>query len=300
MLTKCFSNGLKWHFPRFRCLFWFWHGPAPLCDSGTVAGMSGRRWGRELDSADRPNVAPEEFKRQENKQAFWSQRAHSLSLTLFLSFSPSLPLPLPLSMVVSPQLSSPDLYFLSIFLLLKPLHVSLVPPLSTFFSILSTHLSSCFDWKTRAAERQTSEERQTDIIWPARGQTDRQTETQTRASLFHKHTVMLQSRGTRHGKCLHHSIFSTKHEQGLRRKLSPPATQTFSAVTDTLAASFRLYDCVCESVFSYAYRWGWCEKASPITVLLSRVSAAHSGCGSVTICPLRPVFHFKNTPDFLR
>lgn len=62
-------------------------------NSGMVAGLSGRRWGRELDSADRPNVAPEEFKRQENKQAFWSQRAHSLSLTLsfFHSLSPPFP-----------------------------------------------------------------------------------------------------------------------------------------------------------------------------------------------------------------
>lgn len=75
-------------------------------NSGLVAGLSGRRWGRKLDSADRPNVAPEEFKRQENKQAFWSQRAHSLSLTLFLSFTPSLPLPLYLSSLVSPLLTS--------------------------------------------------------------------------------------------------------------------------------------------------------------------------------------------------
>lgn len=106
---------------------------------------------------------------------------------------------------------------------------------------------------------------------------------------------MVPSRGTQHGKCLHHSIFSTKHDQGLWRKLSPRAAQTFSAVTNTLAASLSLFCCVCESVFSYAYRWSWCEKASPITVLLSGVSAAHSGCGSVTICPLRPIFHFKNT-----
>lgn len=76
-------------------------------NSGLVAGLSGRRWGRELDSADRPNVAPEEFKRQENKQAFWSQRAHSLSLTL--SFFHSLSPPSPLLILAS--FSSPDLYF---------------------------------------------------------------------------------------------------------------------------------------------------------------------------------------------
>lgn len=78
-------------------------------NSGLVAGLSGRRWGRKLDSADRPNVAPEEFKRQENKQAFWSQRAHSLSLTLFLSFFHSLSPPSPLLILAS--FSSPDLYF---------------------------------------------------------------------------------------------------------------------------------------------------------------------------------------------
>lgn len=82
---------------------------------GQLLGCRGADEARERDSADRPDVAPEEFKRQENKQAFWSQRAHSLPLTLpaslFLSLPPSLtPLPLHLASVVSPQLSSPDLY----------------------------------------------------------------------------------------------------------------------------------------------------------------------------------------------
>lgn len=144
-------------------------------NSGLVAGLSGRRWGRKLDSADRPNVAPEEFKRQENKQAFWSQRAHSLSLTLFLSFTPSLPLPLYLSSLVSPLLTS---IFLSssknLSLCLSSLH---------FFSILSANPGprdeSCRETDLHKEKTDTSSDQ------PGGRQTDRHRETQTRASLFH-------------------------------------------------------------------------------------------------------------------
>lgn len=37
---------------------------------GQLLGCRGADEARERDSADRPDVAPEEFKRQENKQAF--------------------------------------------------------------------------------------------------------------------------------------------------------------------------------------------------------------------------------------
>lgn len=37
---------------------------------GQLLGCRGGDEAASLDSADRPNVAPEEFKRQENKQAF--------------------------------------------------------------------------------------------------------------------------------------------------------------------------------------------------------------------------------------
>lgn len=149
-------------------------------NSGLVAGLSGRRWGRKLDSADRPNVAPEEFKRQENKQAFWSQRAHSLSLSLsfFLSFFHSLSPPSPLLILAS--FSSPDLYFfLSSF---KNLSLCL-SSLHFFFSILSANPGprdeSCRETDLHKEKTDASSDQ------PGGRQTDRHRETQTRASLFH-------------------------------------------------------------------------------------------------------------------
>lgn len=148
-------------------------------NSGLVAGLSGRRWGRKLDSADRPNVAPEEFKRQENKQAFWSQRAHSLSLSLsfFLSFFHSLSPPSPLLILAS--FSSPDLYFFY-----PPLKTSpcvFLP--SIFFSILSANPGprdeSCRETDLHKEKTDASSDQ------PGGRQTDRHRETQTRASLFH-------------------------------------------------------------------------------------------------------------------
>lgn len=139
-------------------------------NSGLVAGLSGRRWGRKLDSADRPNVAPEEFKRQENKQAFWSQRAHSLSLSLsfFLSFFHSLSPPSPLLILAS--FSSPDLYFFY-----PPLKTSpcvFLPSIFFFLSYLQIQ-----DRETRAAERQTYiKKRQTHHL-TSQG-ADRQTDTE--------------------------------------------------------------------------------------------------------------------------
>ncbi len=225
---------------------------------------------------------------------------HSLSLSasLFLSFSPPHPPPTLILGSFSSTLLSWPLFFIH-FPSFKTSPRVALPSIFNFLLYL-IYTSIILLWLNDKSIRETDLHRETDRHHLTSQGADRQTETQTRASLFHKHTVMLQSRGTRHGKCLHRSIFSTKHEQGLRRKVSPPATQTFSAVTNIHWLPHSDSTTVCVSVFSYAYRWGWCEKASPITVLLSRVSAAHSGCGSVTICPLRPVFHFKNTPDFLR
>lgn len=139
-------------------------------NSGLVAGLSGRRWGCKLDSADRPNVAPEEFKRQENKQAFWSQRAHSLSLTLFLSFTPSLPLPLYLSSLVSPLLTS--------------IFLSSSKNLSLCLSSLHFFFLSYLQIQDRETDLH-KEKTDTSSDQPGGRQTDRHRETQTRASLFH-------------------------------------------------------------------------------------------------------------------
>lgn len=102
--------------------------------------------------------------------------------------------------------------------------------------------------------------RRTDRGTASDQQTDRHTETQTRASLFHKHTVRAQSRGTRHGKCLHRSIGSTKHEQ-TNFPLEPLQPSALSRILWLP----RVFLCM---------QIGRCEKASPITLLLSLLGVA--------------------------
>lgn len=92
--------------------------------------------------------------------------------------------------------------------------------------------------------------RETDIIRPARGQTDGRTDGRRhrQGPPYSTNTVMVQSRGTQHGKCLHHSRLLHKNtERGLERKLSPPATfcchEHASCLIPTRQPS------VCESVF---------------------------------------------------
>lgn len=95
------------------------------------------RQGHVLDSAGRSNVVPEEFKRQENKQAFWSQRAHSLSLflsLLLLSLSPS-PSTYPWYSLLTPSL------------LLWPLFLNPLSSLNISLSLASLHLLSSFPWE---------------------------------------------------------------------------------------------------------------------------------------------------------
>lgn len=250
-------------------------------NSGLVAGLSGRRWGRKLDSADRPNVAPEEFKRQENKQAFWSQRAHSLSLTLFLSFIPSLPLPLYLSSLVSPLLTS---IFLSssknLSLCLSSLHF--------FFYLIC---------KSRT-ERQTSiKKRQTHHL-TSQG-ADRQTDTEKhRQGPPYSTNILSWCRAEEHDmENVTPSLVFKKKKNRDSEKLSPP--NIFCCHEHARCFIFTPLLGVLGSVF-LCMQMGRCQKASPFTVLLLRVRADHSGCGSATICPLRPVFHFQNKLDFLR
>lgn len=216
-------------------------------NSGLVAGLSGRRWGRKLDSADRPNVAPEEFKRQENKQAFWSQRAHSLSLTLFLSFIPSLPLPLYLSSLVSPLLTS---IFLSssknLSLCLSSLHF--------FFYLIC---------KSRT-ERQTSiKKRQTHHL-TSQG-ADRQTDTEKhRQGPPYSTNILSWCRAEEHDmeNVTPSLVFKKKKKKTGTQRNFP--LQTFSAVTNMLAASFLLLYWVCLAVFSYACRWAGVKRPLPL------------------------------------
>ena len=173
------------------------------------------------------------------------------------------------------------------------------------FLLSYLHIQGCFDWKTRAADRQT--DRQTSDQPEGRR---RQTETQTRASLFHKHTVMLQLGGTRHGKCLHHSIFSAQKKRKANRgagKLPPPASQTLSAVTSILAFSFRPFYSACvweEQCFlmhADGLVWKGLSHYSPVVNSERRSLWVWFSCH----LPPRACFPFyskkkKNKPDFLR
>lgn len=148
------------------------------------------------------------------------------SLTLFLSFSPSLPLPLYVSLV-SPPLTSIFSYFKNLSM--------------CFFSQYSTKPSiflSSRDCASSPTGRRTHSSDQPGA--------DRQTETQTRASLFHKHGAVVRSRGTRHGKCLHHSVCSTKHERGGNAALRPLKHFLLSRI-------HKLPLLLSATVFSYAY-----------------------------------------------
>lgn len=182
---------------------------------------------------------------------------HSLSLcSVFLSLSPS---PLYLSLVV--LLSSPDLYFFINVPALKTSSLNI-----NLFFLLSTHPrpSFWFDRKTRAAVRQTDRHHLT-----SRGHTDRQKHKQGPP-----YSTNIQS-WSRAGEHDMENVFITpsaaQNTNRVAGKLFPAATQTLCAVTNTLAAPFTVLQCVFLCI-----RVGWCEKASPVTVLFSRVSAAHS------------------------
>lgn len=150
---------------------------------------------------------------------------HSLSpsASLFLSLSLSLsPLPPPL---IHGSFSSALLCFFKFFYCCPSSH--------SFFIFLS-YPQVC---PPALAERQ---EQQRDRHHPTSQGADRQTDghRHRQGPPYSTNTVMVQSRGTQHGKCLHHSVFCTKTRTGTREKNFP--LRPLSAVTNTLAASFRL------------------------------------------------------------
>lgn len=125
--------------------------------------------------------------------------------------------------------------------------------------------------------------------WWARGQRDGRPSGQAGAQGL----LYFTGTGTWHGKFPHHS---TELDQGLQH--NPPPIKIFChAHASCLISNKRAF----VRVFSYACECSWCEKAIPShypSVLT--VCCSLSGCGSITICPLRPIFHFQNTADFLR
>lgn len=177
----------------------------------------------------------------------------SPSASLFLSFSPS---PLHLSLLVSPR-SSPFFFNRLPFMWVSSL------------SFLSLYLIfKCILQLWRKRQRSG---REAGIIRPAGGQTHRQAQRQRhrQGAPYSTNTVVVQSGGAQHGKCLHHSVFGTKTRGGDSGENFSPSGHFF-AVTNTPAASSRLDNRACVRVFSYAYRWSWCENRPPfpITVLL--------------------------------
>lgn len=72
---------------------------------------------------------------------------------------------------------------------------------------------------------------------------------------------------------------------------SPPVLK--STVTHMLEALFSTNKHVCKCVLTHASVARMKRPSSPITLLLWPC-AAFSGCGSITICPLRPIFHFQH------
>lgn len=113
--------------------------------SGFFLRFTASRWAGP-DSADwgPRNVAPEEFKRQENKQGFLITKG---------PFSPSPPRPHSFSPPLPPLHSSPPLSplppFISSF---ASLHVALLPPPSAL-SVLSLCASYSFWWRRRRRGR---------------------------------------------------------------------------------------------------------------------------------------------------
>lgn len=163
-----------------------------------------------------------------------------------------------------------------------------VSSLCFYLSILSPSVSSCFDWKTRAAERQTSSDQLGGRV--GRGGGHRQTGGQTDRNTDKGPLIPQTWSWCRAEEHSTENVFippslAQKHERGLKRKLFP--LRPLSAVTNALAASLRLHHWACVTVFSYACRRSWCEKA------------AHSPYSSVVVsacCSLWVWLHYHLPP----
>lgn len=196
------------------------------------------------------SVAPEEFKRQENKQAFWSQRAHSLSHPQAHSFFLSLlhPPPAPTySLVVFAR----PFWWQSV-LFLDPHHLS--------------------GLETSASERRRTTSR--DLM--SQGDTAGRTAKQCSAA---QGLLYFTGTGIWHGKFPHHS---TELDHGLQHKAPPhppptPVKIFCHAHASCLISNKRAF----VRVFSYACECSWCEKA-----ILSHCPSALTVCCSLGVAAL--------------
>ena len=249
-------------------LLWFCSPPPPPPVSGSW--LLGRRRGDgDVDGADRPNVAPDEFKRQENKQAFWSQRAHSLSLTLRLTLFLSLPLsPSPLYLSSAVPLSSP-LLTSSFFIPSSP-HLQNSPRVfqPDFFPPSYLHAPEPCPAAVRVRQKQQGDRHHLTSRGADR-QTDQQTESQTRASLFPYVQSWCSAQQHNMENVSITSSLEANRSRGLRERPLQPVGHPLApcAVTSRPVLTPCVFLCI---------QMGWCEKASPITALLSTASAAHS------------------------
>lgn len=118
------------------------------------------------------------------------------------------------------------------------------------------------DREARAAERQTSiKKRQTHHL-TSQG-ADRQTDTEKhRQGPPYSTNILSWCRAEEHDmENVTPSLVLKKKKTGTRRNFP---LQTFSAVTNMLAASFLLLYWVCLAVFSYACRWAGVKRPLPL------------------------------------
>lgn len=206
----------------------------------------------------------------------------SLFLSFFLPFPPPL-IPASFSLVL-------PVFFLIAF----PSCGSL--PFLFYLSILSSSASSSFGVKdSGAAERPASSDQ------PGARHTDRHSDTDKGLLIPQTQSWCRAEEHNMENVFITPSLVQKHGEGTLERTFPPPATSPLSR-TRRLPCPGSTTERVCECFLMHTDGAG-VKIGRPFPLQFcccERVLLSLSGCGSITICPLRPIFHFQNTPDFLR